>query len=141
MLTSSFARATVVSLVAIALAGCPSGRGTLDASDVTTDANAMDAPDAADVAPADGPDGASCESSARSGGSCNAGETCNLTTTCTLCGHDLYTPWGPTCSCQSGRWQCGVIDCFGPRANVYTDPACTVPSVLDAGVDAQPADG
>jgi hypothetical protein len=71
-----------------------------------------------------------------------AGRACELAYACVSCASNAWTIVDHTrCSCRSGRWVCEVdADCFGFGPNVYLDPACTVPSVRDAGapVDAPP---
>ncbi len=67
------------------------------------------------------------------GGACTGTPSCTLPAACALCGHDLYTISAPSCGCQSGTWFCSHVDCFMRGPGVFTDPACTVSSVVDAG--------
>lgn len=67
---------------------------------------------------------------------------CVSAPTCGRCGAGgfvRYARYAPPCSCQSGRWVCGAVDCGGqPGCGFFTDPACASPVPCDAGTDPPP---
>jgi len=110
-------KAVVYRFALVALAGCA------DSVSSTGDA----AP-AACPAPAGVVAGAAC--------SAPSSLMCAGAVACSQCGASGYARYAPSCSCQSGRWACGRVECGPtPGCGFFSDGMCAVPAPCDAGSD------
>jgi hypothetical protein len=61
---------------------------------------------------------------------------CTGAVACAPCGAFGDARYAPPCSCQSGRWACGRVDCGPmPGCGFFSDGMCAIPAPCDAGAD------